>query len=115
MLKVHPSRSRLVGFSATRDEALLWGWGAGRLKRLARLGTGASHWFSYSGDFGGTLRLIEKDQDRPRLLVPVPEGASESVVSRDGLYLTFGRSDGTVSVLNLTEIQRRLAEFRMGW
>ena len=39
MLKVHPSRSRLISFSASCDEAFLWGWGAGRLKRLAQLGT----------------------------------------------------------------------------
>lgn len=49
MMKVHPSRSRLVGFSASRDEASLWGWGAGRLRRLARLGT--------PRDYGSTRRI----------------------------------------------------------
>ena len=38
MIKVHPLRNRLISFSASCDEAFLWGWGAGRLKRLARLG-----------------------------------------------------------------------------
>ena len=28
-MKVHPSRSRIVGFSASRDEAFLWGWESG--------------------------------------------------------------------------------------
>jgi hypothetical protein len=49
MMKVHPSRSRLVGFSASRDEAFLWGWGAGRLRQLARLGT--------PRDYGSTRRI----------------------------------------------------------
>ena len=79
------------------------------------LGPGAIRWFSHSYDFGGTLRLMEKGHDRPRLRVPAPDHAGHSVVSPDGLHVALGHSDGTVTVLDLTEIQRRLAEFHMGW
>jgi WD40 repeat protein len=79
------------------------------------LGPGAIRWFSHSYDFGGTLRLMEKGHDRPRLRVPAPDHAGHSVFSPDGLHVALGHSDGTVTVLDLTEIQRRLAEFHMGW
>ncbi len=38
LIKVHPSRRRFVAFSATVDEAVLWGWDFGCLERVARLG-----------------------------------------------------------------------------
>lgn len=38
LIKVHPSRRRFVAFSATIDEAVLWGWDFGCLERAARLG-----------------------------------------------------------------------------
>ncbi len=37
-IRVHPSRKRLVCFSASRDEAALWSWESGHLERLAQLG-----------------------------------------------------------------------------
>ena len=76
------------------------------------LGPGPSRWFSYSDDFGGTLRLTEKGHDQPCLIVP-DDGAG--VFSADGLHVALGHIDGKVTVLDLAEIQRRLAEFHMGW
>jgi hypothetical protein len=35
--------------------------------------------------------------------------------SRDGRIVAWGEPDGTVSVCNLVEVQRRLAEFGLGW
>ena len=68
MLKVHPSRSRLVGFSTSHDEALLWGWGAGRLKQLARLGTRRDYMstrtirvFGRELEFPGRVRARDAD------------------------------------------------------
>ncbi len=78
------------------------------------LGPSAIRWFSRLTDFGGTLRLMEKGHDRPRLLIPTPENAG-GVFSPDGLHVALARADGTVTLLDLAEIQRRLAEFHMGW
>jgi serine/threonine protein kinase/WD40 repeat protein len=79
------------------------------------LGPGAVQWFTYRADFGGSLCLMEKGHERPRLLIPAPEPAGSQAFSPDGLHAAFGRTDGTVTVLDLAEIQRRLAEFHMGW
>ena len=38
LIKVHPTRRRFVAFSATVDDAVLWGWDYGCLERVARLG-----------------------------------------------------------------------------
>ena len=38
LIKVHPRHRRFVAFSATVDEAVLWGWDFGCLERVARLG-----------------------------------------------------------------------------
>jgi len=81
----------------------------------AGLGPGAIRWFSRLTDFGGALSLMEKGHDRPRLLIPDPEGSGRSVFSPDGLHVALGHADGTVTVLDLAEIQLRLAEFHMGW
>jgi len=76
------------------------------------LGPGAIRWFSHSDDFGGMLRLMEKGQDQPRLTLPY---SGAGVFSPDGLQVAIGHTDGRVTVPDLTEIQRRLAEFHMGW
>jgi WD40 repeat protein len=79
------------------------------------LGPGAIQWFSHSNDSGGTLSLMEKGHDRPRLRIPAPDNAGRSAFSPDGLHVALSHKDGTVTVLDLAEIQRRLAEFHMGW
>ncbi len=58
---------------------------------------------------------MEKGHDRPRLLIPAPQATGSEAFSPDGLHAAFGRTDGTIAVLDLAEIQRRLAEFHMGW
>ena len=78
------------------------------------LGPGANRWFSRVTDFGGAFTLMEKGHDRPRLLIPAPDSAA-GVFGPDGLHFAHGHSDGTVTVLDLGEIQRRLAEFHLGW
>jgi hypothetical protein len=35
--------------------------------------------------------------------------------SPDGRYVVFGRRDGTISILDLIEINRRLSELHLGW
>jgi hypothetical protein len=40
---------------------------------------------------------------------------SHGQFSRDGLHLAWGNTDGTVSLLDLKEIQRRLAAVGLGW
>ena len=39
-VRVHPNRSLLAAASVTRDEFYLCGWDSGRLKLVARLGSG---------------------------------------------------------------------------
>ena len=48
----------------------------------------------------------------PEIMPGPPAGAS---FSPDGVYATWGNSDGTVAVCNLTELGRRLGEAGMGW
>jgi len=79
------------------------------------LGPGAIRWFNRLTDLGGVLMLMEKGHDRPRLLIPDPDNVGHSVFSPDGLHVARGHADGTVTILDLAEIQRRLAEFHMGW
>ncbi len=79
------------------------------------LGPGASRWFSDATDFGGALSLMEKEHDGSLLRIPAADYAGKSVFSPDGLHVALGHTDGTVTVLDLVEIQRRLAEFHMGW
>ncbi len=79
------------------------------------LGPGAIRWFSRLTDLGGALALMEKGHDQPRLLIPDPDNAGQAVFSPDGLHVARGHADGTVTILDLAEIQRRLAEFHMGW
>ncbi len=79
------------------------------------LGVGANRWLSYRNDLGGLLALMERGHDRPRLRIPHPDGAGHSVFSPDGLHAALGHVDGMVTVPDLAEIPRRLAEFRMGW
>jgi hypothetical protein len=38
-----------------------------------------------------------------------------NVLSRDGRLLAWGNQDGTVSVCDLSEMQRRLGQIRLGW
>ena len=35
--------------------------------------------------------------------------------SPDGRYLMTGNSDGTISICDLVEVNRRLSELRLGW
>jgi len=79
------------------------------------IGPGAIRWFSHSHEFGGTLRLMEKGHDRSRLLIPALDDSGRPAFSPDGLHVALGHADGTVTVPDLAEIQRRLAEFHMGW
>ena len=35
--------------------------------------------------------------------------------SKDGKYFTWGSSDSTVFLADVAEVQKRLAEFHLGW
>jgi hypothetical protein len=45
----------------------------------------------------------------------LPTVLHASVFSADGRFIAWGNTDGMVSVCDLIEVQRRLAEVRMGW
>jgi hypothetical protein len=79
------------------------------------LGPGAIRWFSHLNDFGGMLGLMERGQDRPRIRIPDPEYSGHPVFSPGGLHAAIGHVGGTVTVPDLVEISRRVAEFHMGW
>jgi len=58
---------------------------------------------------------MEQGHDQPRLRIPAPDLGHRSAFSPDGFHVALGHKDGTVTVLDLAEIPRRLAEFHMGW
>ena len=100
-MKVHPSRSRMVGFSASRDEAFLWGWESGHLERLARFGSGRD--------------------DRPvrtaRILgheVPLPGGelARDVAFHPDGVHMAIVGVDRPIEIRRIAdgELIRAIAD-----
>ena len=50
-----------------------------------------------------------------KILVTGSTVSTYAEFSPDGLHVAWGNPDGTVSLCDLPEIQRRLAEVRMGW
>ena len=69
-----------------------------------------------SNDF---LRMPTLRRDREEILARFlsDEGVtlSSPIFSPDGRFLAYGHTDGTVTVCDLEQIRRRLAENRLGW
>jgi serine/threonine protein kinase/WD40 repeat protein len=65
-----------------------------------------------------SIGLFEEDDREPRLAL-FQEGDATMTgfprFSRDGLRLMWGAGDGTITVVDLVEVQRRLAEVGLGW
>jgi hypothetical protein len=89
----------------------------------AALGPGAARWLEGQDDARGRsgaqfvgLGLFERGQSQP--LVTFLGDGMESRDARfrpDGLSIAWGHFDGTVSVCDLVEINRRLWELDLGW
>jgi WD40 repeat protein len=82
---------------------------------IRTLGPGASRAFGVPNDGTPQLVLADLADDRPLLRIAQDVGALGFSFSPDGLRVVVGRKDGTVSVLDLVEINRRLSELHLGW
>ncbi len=82
---------------------------------------GASRWlFAHAGtaDTPEMLVLNERARDFPllRIIRDVKLSGSDAIkFSPDGNHIVWGNQDGTVTVCDLNEVQRRLAGVGLGW
>jgi hypothetical protein len=85
------------------------------------LSPGGKLWLIFHLRQGRTIQstrtVHELGRDSPLLTIgvnPTPYGTGAEF-SRDGRIVAWGEADGTVSVCDLVEVQRRLAELGLGW
>jgi WD40 repeat protein len=67
-----------------------------------------------SGGAGFSWYLWEKGRNEPLLELELGEYVPYGF-DRDGLLVIFGSANGTVTLCDLREVQKRLAEFELGW
>jgi WD40 repeat protein len=81
------------------------------------VGPGAERSIGVASEGGIHLVLTDLIPRRRFLRIVEDVGLSQQSLrfSPDGRRVTVGRSDGTVSVLDLVEINRRLSELHLGW
>jgi eukaryotic-like serine/threonine-protein kinase len=86
------------------------------------MGPRATRWLRASdatSDQPTAFTLFQQDQAKPLISFVVDLGdasvGNDPKFSPDGLHLAWGNSNGTVTVVDLVEVQRRLAEFGLGW
>ncbi len=81
------------------------------------LGPGATLSLGTSIEQPREIVLFDIARQLPLLRIVEDTEATESSFefSPDGRLAMFGRKDGTISVLDLVEINRRLTELRLGW
>jgi len=85
------------------------------------LGPGSRFWLSPtagSKDESPGFSLFEQGHDHYRFKFgfdAFPASPLSFQFSTDGSHLTWGNTDGSVSVCNLKEIQRRLSDVKLGW
>ena len=100
-MKVHPSQSRMVGFSGARDEAFLWGWDSGHLQQLARFGSGRDD------RPVRTARILGRE-------VPLPGGelARDVAFHPDGVYMAIVGEDRPIEIRRISdgELIREIAD-----
>jgi WD40 repeat protein len=99
------------------SRALLRDFGEGALC----LGPEAKRWLGVSRanttDRSLICSVYDQGRERPSLQIAI-KSDTISVVSQfspDGRKIAWGNADGTVSVCDLVEVQRRLAEVDLGW
>jgi hypothetical protein len=80
------------------------------------LGPDAELWGRALPDPRG-LRLFRRGDATPFVTLGIDATFSSVVFpfSRDGRFLAWGNADGSVTVCNLEEVQRRLKEVGLGW
>jgi len=108
VLSIGPTPSGRVLFEATAWREL------GKTHApLACLSPGAETCLGPDGNLL-VLSQLPSGRELMRLEESVPSAGS-STFSRDGRHAAVGRLDGTVSLLDLVEINRRLSEVGLGW
>jgi WD40 repeat protein len=87
----------------------------GYLSRGGSLGPRAEH--LCGGDGGPGCALFRRGGPGPlvTLGIDLPITSIHARFSRDGRFLAWGNGDGTVTVCDLREIRRRLADVGLGW
>jgi WD40 repeat protein len=81
------------------------------------LGPAARRWLmrsDSSAGVGGSWYLWERGRKEPLLELEMRE-AGPARFDRDGRLAVFGQTDGTVTICDLAEVQKRLAEVGLGW
>jgi WD40 repeat protein len=85
---------------------------------ISCLGPGATLAMGDPNEQPAVLALLDVARGRPLLLriaMDVEAYPNSFQFSPDGLHVMFGRSDGTLSILNLNEVNRRLSGLHLGW
>jgi hypothetical protein len=94
---------------------------AGSVSELNAVNAGVSRWVTYRTQTSDTPAMIVlRERERPAPLLRVARdvevaGAEGIKFSPDGNQIVWGNEDGTVTICDLNEVQRRLAEFGLGW
>jgi len=80
------------------------------------LGPGARRWLEWVGlsTTEGRWHLKERGRKEPLLELDLREDGPARF-DRDGRLAVFGQTDGSVTVCDLVEVQKRLAEVGLGW
>jgi WD40 repeat protein len=102
-------RSQVVDVQSGADQS-------GYRGRPETLGPGGQLWGRRGANERGIL-LFRRDQDRPLVTLGIDSQISSVVwpFSRDGKYLAWGNTDGSLMVCDLEEVLRRLKEVGLGW
>jgi WD40-like Beta Propeller Repeat len=83
------------------------------------LGPGAERWLTgiaASRDHPAGMAFFERGRKAASItFVEDPPGRSRPRFSPDGRHIAWGHSDGSVSVADLAEVQRRLESIGLGW
>jgi WD40 repeat protein len=81
------------------------------------LGPGAQTFLVQVGLDGGSLALYRPGGQAPLVTLRGPTWHSSVVspFSPDGRFATWGNADGTISVCDIEQVRRRLAEVGLGW
>jgi len=86
---------------------------------LCALGVGGKRWLGSVGGDGKSNQpthfVQEEGRSAPLVTIASDETSGGSEFSRDGRLVAWGNANGTVTVCNLVEMQRRLAEIGLGW
>ena len=84
------------------------------------LSPGGTRWFELLPGAGPQDQpswcLHDRGRDEPLLHIAVEKArGGNASFSRDGRYVVWGQDHGTITICDLVQVQRRLAEVGMGW